>query len=553
MMNGKTHKHNRVTLIVIALAAFYCTLPLFFYRGLPNAADLAFHLFHADQFDRSLHEGVVYPRWVADSNNGYGSPNFIFYSPLSYYFVSFFRMFGLSLTVSMIISVWSGFFLSGLTMSAAAKKLFGETAGPPSAIVYQILPFHLTDLYVRFSFAELFAFAWFPLIFLCMHDTLNSRNKIAFAGLSISYAGLIMTHLVSGFIFTVVVSAFLVYCYFSENKKAVLKALLSLVVGLGLSSIYLIPVFFERKFVHISFIVKNAFGDYRKNFFFMWDKIQERLRAFYLPLHIGLILEVLLFLFIILLIRDRRRNLSAGNEENFFIFFFIFAFFLTTPLSEFLWSVIPGFSELQFPWRWMGVMEFMLCFLIGAVFSSGDTPGLQPPSRYKKAVVCLVIVLLGSSFIRVFGSDILPAASVEKALVETVTRDKAPTIEYAPIWANEMEKTLKEQNERVSVISGTATIQVAGWRPERRTININASTPTVLKIFTFYYPGWAAELDGSRKQIAIEKGTGAMMIDVPAGYHSLEMKFGETTLRYRAKIISLFSIVALVSCTLFLR
>ncbi|MGH9429226.1 MAG: hypothetical protein ACRD2L_23330, partial [Terriglobia bacterium] len=47
--------------------------------------DSVLHMSWVQQFSTSLAQGYWLPRWLPDSNGGYGSPVFIFYSPLVYY------------------------------------------------------------------------------------------------------------------------------------------------------------------------------------------------------------------------------------------------------------------------------------------------------------------------------------------------------------------------------------------------------------------------------------------------------------------------------------
>lgn len=532
-MQQYNRKRDIINIILFALIAFYCILPLVIHRGLPYIDDMVFHLFQADQFNKALEDGFIYPRWIPDANNGYGSANFIFYAPLSYYLVSITTLFTHSLPTAMIMVIWFSFFLSGITMSITTRKIFGEQGSLLPAIVYQILPFHLGDLYIRGTFAELVAFIWFPLVILFAYKILESRNKMAFIGLSISYAGLILTHLVSGFIFTLVIGAYLIYNYFLKNKKPLLKTLLSLILGLGLSSFYLIPVIFEKKFVQIDYIIKCPVGDYRKNFLFMWNKVQIILEHFYLSLHITVILEVILFLFIILVIQRNRGKLLNRLHVNFFMLLFLSAFILTTPLSKPLWDIVPGFPFLQFPWRWVMVMELSLCLLIGAAFSLREMPGFRLTDLKKRWIVYLMVALSLVSL-----NTILQGSHhISKISVSTVD-----VREYTPIWAGDMRKIMSEAKiEKVSAISGEALTDILEWKSEKRVVEINASTSTLLRIATFYYPGWEAEIDDNRANIMIEKESGAMLIDIPEGRHTVVLKFEDTPLRYYAKIISLVS------------
>lgn len=481
-----------IPLALLAITASFCTLPLFVNQSLPLAQDIVFHIFQADQFSKALNDGILYPRWISDANNGYGSPTFIFYAPLSYYFVSVINFLIPSLITSMIIVIWCGFFLSGVAMYLAASRMFGGHGSLLSAILYQIFPYHIFNLYIRGAFAELLAFIWFPLIILFIHKIFyTTDNKPAFAGLSISYAGLILTHLVSGFIFS------------------------------------------------IDHIINFFAGDYKKNFLFTSDKFQPEFLNFYLPLHAGVVVVSVLFLFVAI------KNLpTIHKQKHFFIFSFLTAFFLTIQLSRPIWDAIPEFKNLQFPWRWAPVMELSLCFLISGVFSRGN---------YKKDVIMRLIVYLMItisvlSFITVFKSKPLPDKFMNK-IADPIQFQLImdPVIEYIPVWATSLEEILAEkERDRVSVISGAAMSQIIEWRSEKRAISVKASEPSLLRIATFYFPGWEAEIDGKKTEIHIEKDTGAMLIDIPKGEHLLKLKFEDTPVRHYSKIIWVLSILLLI-------
>jgi hypothetical protein len=54
-------------------------------------------------------------------------------------------------------------------------------------------------------------------------------------------------------------------------------------------------------------------------------------------------------------------------------------------------------------------------------------------------------------------------------------------------------------------------------------------------------------LDRRAIPIRVEKGTGAMLLDVPAGRHEVLLRFGDTPLRRDAGIISLISLFMLAA------
>ena len=528
-----------VLIVMLGVTAFYCTMPLFLYHGLPHSHDIIFHLFYADRFKQALEDGLIYPRWIIDANNGYGGPHFIFYSPLSYYFSAAINFIFPSPVISMIIALWFSFFLSGLTMFSALMKQSGKAVSLLVAIGYQLIPFHIIDLYARGTYAELFAFIWFPLIISFMLRINERRNRINVIGLAISYAGLIMTHLVSGFMITFVVSIYLMYHFIlKKDKQVILNIVYAIIIGFGISSIYLIPVVFERQFVHIEYLLQCTVCDYTNNFLFTQEKLYI-LKQFFFRVHTSVIIEVILFFILILLIVRNRIGLVPSVSRGFFIILFMFSFLLTTPLSKPLWAIIPFFPILQFPWRWVIIMEISLCFLIGYTFSSESIPALTKLSFSKRIVLYIILILAVISSVMIFETPVFRKEFLTDITGKKIRNYLTPTIEYIPRSVN-IKKFMSEGTyEPVSFISGKGQYELLDWKSAKRVIKVKAATPVELRISTFYYPGWKATMDGIETPVRVEHLTGAMIIDIPEGEHILVMTFEDTLLRNIAKFISI--------------
>ena len=91
------------------------------------------------------------------------------------------------------------------------------------------------------------------------------------------------------------------------------------------------------------------------------------------------------------------------------------------------------------------------------------------------------------------------------------------------------------------------------WESEKRVIDIEVSKPALLRVATFYYPGWEASLDRKEVPIKIEQPSGAMLVEVPEGTHTLELRFLDTPLRYYARLISFLSLFFMVLLIYFFR
>lgn len=524
--------------LLFALTAVFCTFQPIIRQALPASHDISFHLFQAEQFASAIGDGIALPRWVAAANNGHGSPNFIFYAPFSYYFTALLSLVTGSVPASMIATIWFSFFFSGVGMFHAASRLAGREGALIAAVLYQLLPYHLLDLYARGTFAELFAFPWFPLILLCAHGIFEAEvGEYRFAiGLSLAYAGLILTHLVSGYMFTFVLFAYLAFNYLRYGSgKDLLLGLVATSVALALSSFYLLPAALEGKFVRIDYLVKCQVGDYRRNFLFLPRGYQEGLHGFYPMLHRVTVLNLVLFLAIIFALRKFQRQQQLSAQLAFFTTLFSVSLFLLTPLSAPLWQTVPGFPTLQFPWRWLSIMEVSSCILLAGLLSARARQGAAAPATIRPVWLCLTAIAAVSLLI------------VAKSNLTHETRPGAHVVarEYTPASVQNLERLLARRQERISTLEGTVSSEIRLWQGERRAVEVRATTPAVIRVGTSYYPGWEARLDGATVRIAAEKESGEMLIRVPQGSHNLTLEFTDTPLRLFGKSVSLAAAVTL--------
>jgi hypothetical protein len=81
-------------------------------------------------------------------------------------------------------------------------------------------------------------------------------------------------------------------------------------------------------------------------------------------------------------------------------------------------------------------------------------------------------------------------------------------------------------------------------------IEVEASIPGKLSLYSLYFPGWYSTVDGLKTQINPGTPYGQMEVYVPSGRHSVEFYWAETPLRKAADYISLVSLgVALLLFT----
>jgi len=543
------NKRN-IGIVLLAVSATLCVLPFITHQTILVGHDVKFHIFQSAQFYKAITSGKLIPNWALDANNGYGSANFLFYSPLSYYVVALFHFFIPSLIAAIICAIWTSFFLSGITMYLMIKRFTGRTTGLLCAVLYQIFPFHIFDLYLRATLGELFAFIWFPLIFIFLNEILYSENKhTAILGFSLSYAGLVLTHLVSAFIVSGIVIFYILLNYFNiSNRKSSTYALASFSLGLGLTSYFILPIIFEMSYVRIDYIHKYFFADYRKNFLLQLNTLYADFLTLNSPnrfiglLNIASVLELLLFLIVVYILLKKNMDISNIRRLRFSIYMFLLAFFMSTPLSMWLWDSLPLLNTIQFPWRFMAFMEVSLIFLI-AIFINEvmNERSFAKTGKFRNTLYVVSTLIIISLFTIFINNYELPQKTINSILYpEKYGYDSGLPREYTPVWAKEIEQILLQKApERVSVLSGTATTETISWQPESRILKVDARTSTLLRIATFYYPGWIAESNGKKVRIFIEKNSGTMLIDIKPGRHLLTLKFIDTPLRRTAKYLTL--------------
>ena len=125
------------------------------------------HLLRLFALDRTLRQGVVYPRWLFALAYGYGYPIFNYYPPLAAYVAEMLRLLGLGLVEAIRGTGVICVFAAILGAYALGAEFFHDTkhastAGILTAVAYVFFPYFLIDIYVRGAIAEVLAAAILP-------------------------------------------------------------------------------------------------------------------------------------------------------------------------------------------------------------------------------------------------------------------------------------------------------------------------------------------------------------------------------------------------------
>jgi len=568
-------------ILVVAFSLFAWApllTPVYFLK----AHDAAHSVFFLTEFHQGIQDGYLYPRWGPDHGLGYGYPTFVFYAPLPYYVAEVFHLLGAGPTAAIKITYALAFILSGLTMYAFVKRLWGPGAGLVSAVVYTYVPYRLVDTYVRCAFYESCAFVFFPLILLLFLELVETgqRRYLALAGLA--YAGLILTHIVTAFLFTplsMVYVLWLVLRQARQNLRQWLRlsgfSLAAAVLGLGLSAVFLLPIPVERNFIAQEQWTRATYS-YDQHFVYPF----QLLSAFWdygyavdgpedtMSLQLGLVAVTLTLMAIVLILRwesERRLNNEAyrilyapRGTVLLFLGLTLGIILAMLPPSLSLWRLLPVAALVQFPWRLLALTSFTLSVLAGAV-----APGLSSEAYRNQGVegererdsdtnpglyVLLLAVILAS-----FGYTLpeytelsprleTPAAPLDFELAHP---DMVSMVAYTqeqphstPLVAQYL---AGEPLVKAHALTEGATVEMVRHGGGSEEIIVRSSQKATIQFYTYYFPGWRGFVDGQEVPIRPEEPYGLITLDVPAGEHQVKIRFGDTPIRVVGKVISLLS------------
>lgn len=532
-------KKKCIITALLAISAIYATFPLILNKEFIGGGwDLSQHVNWADQVNKGFREGILYPRWLSLSNSGYGSPTMIFYSPLFYLLTGIVNLFVPSLIISLKIASFTGFFLSGVFMYILLRNFCSTTASIAGSIAYQLLPYHVFSFYAREAIAETFAFIWPPLIIHFAYKGFMEKLIANLVGMAFSYAGLILTHIASAYIFTFVIVCLSIFFFIGQRSfLSFLKFAIAMILAFLISAVYFIPMLFERKFVHIELMTK-IWGEFKYHLLFKNEGYFD----------IELILSIMSALLMISMmlsyyLRTKLKERHTLYIHAFFYLIFILSVYMSTPLSTPIWTLIQGLQTLVFPWRWMAISTFAVSVLIGITIDSLSLNAKKDTViRMLTAIFCVFI------FINFYLSSlyIIAARPMQNERLQQMLTERTDMATFRPIWHTQQKERdfATEGWIPVRFKHGDGNIEIVSWGSQSRIFHVNASSASIIRVSTFYYPGWTAFMNGNEISIEIEDESGAMLLSIPQGKSTVLLEFKDTPLRKFASWTSILSIIA---------
>lgn len=552
-------------LVVALLTATFAAWPLLTRPGLPTNTDADLHIYRTQQIMAAWEHRVLYPRWAPDFAFGFGYPVFNYYTPLTYHLgAAYGRFFGGPVAGVKFVLVISAY-LGAVGMYLFVRDHWNSVAGVVGAAAFALAPYTVyIDPHARGAAPETLALAFGPLTLWAFARLRRAAapGNIGLAALTL--AALILSHNLMSFVLTGLLVAWLaweaVYAHIVSDAGhrptwgTVWPSGVALLVGVCLTAFMWLPAILERNAVQF----QRAFVDVsRPEAALQFVGAQELLVPASttdlenLPVsgwkfRLGMPQWVLGGLGTLTIFRMRTRRSTT-------LFFAAAALALTglvLPASAALWKTVPLLTYLQLPWRLLGPATMALGVLAGAAARWADAFP-WPWGRLAFGVAGVAACMAGAIPVM----DPLPWADYgpvtpqrlfvferEGNIGTTAQNEFLPSSvktmpELQGALARSYDAGLVDKVNRAALPEETQ-VAVVEHGPQHDRFQISTPTGFALTLFTFYFPGWTAYVDGVKTPTAATDPEGFITFHVPAGAHDVLVRLEDTPLRRRGWLIS---------------
>lgn len=570
--------------IIILLAAAIATAPILLH-GSFCGDDLEFHAVSWFDAQQSWLHGIFYPHWMPSANYNAGEPRFIFYPPLTWMLGA---ALGFVLPWPFVPIALVFFFLAatGLAVRALALEALADAPATLAGCAALFSCFALFTAYERTAFAELAGGFWIPLLLLyALRDgdksatlmrraldgsTLPLALILAGCWLSDGPVGVMASYLL--------VAVAVVASAMARSWAHLLRASIAAALGLALPALYLIPAAHEQSWVDLHAAVDYPAFNIENNWLFA-HSADSLLAPFQYFIHRASIIAVVmigvaLLSLLVLFLRHKfaPQSSSARLTRQWAIplaLIPIVVVFLLFPISLPVWNLLPKLRFLQYPWRWILVVEApMAIFFAAAVWPSACAKRGQ---RLAVIALCAAFFLTTTVFAaRIFLRDCKEGDTVGELLdqyrggggLEGTDEYEPPDSDHWKIATNLPDACFASDSDTTLVVAATpdaiptwsvdqhscestATAEVR--QPEYMQIRTVAAHPGFLILRLLSYPAWRITVNGQPTSPADPRDDGLIAIPVPQGRVEVAVDWTTTPDVVAGRCVSAVALLLLIA------
>jgi hypothetical protein len=505
--------------------------------------------FRIQQLDKCIDDNQIPCRWVPDAGYQYGYPQFNYYPPSVYYLGAILHKVGIQYIDAVKVLFVLGYLISAIAMYVLVNSLFKDRwTGFVSSILYTYIPYKAVEVYVRGALSEFWALSFFPIILWSLYNLIKTERKKYLIWFSVSTALLLITHTLMSMIFAPVAIIWALYWIIIEKKKLLNKdVIMGGLLGFGLSAFFILPVLFERSFVHVESILSGYF-DYRQHFVSLFKIFLSREWGYgssgfpneLLNLSTGTIQWIAGIFAVVLGAFNIKKNKPIAILAFVLGGLELFVLFMMHMKSSFIWTLLPMLHWLQFPWRFLSISILLLSILSGILIHfSGKLKYVLG------AFLILAAVLLNISFFK--EKEWLNISDQEK--FSGMYWEKQLTIsifDYLPIYAKL--PPIVKAPDKPEVLEGVAKFEYYEKGSNWQSGKVDVTTENArLRIPLFDFPGMTVTSDGKvLKHVnddcrGQEFCLGLVTFDINKGEHNLRIELKDTPIRTIGNYLTVLS------------
>lgn len=522
-------------------------IDLFFHQGKHITFDGHVHMTTMAQFASALKDGEFPVTWANNFAN-YGLPLPIFAHQLPAYLGALFILLGFSVLGAYNLTLFLAVLLSSLFFYVFARKYAKANIALVAAILMNIVPYRIANIYIRGALPEILASVFYPLILLGIYQFNKEKKKIALVLIALAVFLLAITHPMMLLIFAIPSTIyFLATLEKKQWQKKILLALSAVILGVFSAAYYLIPLNVEIRYFYQGAIKAQINSEQFLNltnflssdwyYFYAHPGPRGNFIKFGLP-------EFSIFLLSLILLFKKLMEQKAKNWKIFFSknYFFLsqllitlIAIFLMLSVSEVLYFLIPGFASLQYPWRFLVLIQFSVPLLFLYL--------VKKISFFQKPLILFFIVtlMLIHRVPQLYGKNyaFLPE---EKFYFN---QSNLHSQNLNTVWSANSE-SYPVKTKQAEIIEGQGTLEIIELKNASRKYRVLAETELRLLDYTFYFPGWQVLANGEPVLVQFQdpEYRGLITYRLSPGEYELELVYLSSTVRLIAQIVSISALLA---------
>jgi hypothetical protein len=516
-----------------------------------------FHIYRAVVYSAARADGVLYPRWVQPINAGLGGPFFSLYPPLVYATMDVLHGAGLSHPMAWRLLVALAFVAASVGMFGLGLALLKRAdVAIAGAAFFAYNGFLLRDLFERGAPSGM-AVALFPAMLWLMLRFAERPSGMRLLLASLCLTAITLLHSQTAFLLIPLAGLLTVFLLVRDGFKRAVFALAPLIAGVLLAAFYMLP--FPSEVQQVQF--DNALGiDYT-------NPITNPLRLddiLTLPRSLDTGIDNnatdespggLIYAFVLLVglpviwNRWRQKRTAEAVLLAGLALLGLAVIWMQLDSATPVWSAFPSLGVFLFRWKLLGILGIITALIVSFALLRAR------PIVLAGLVVVYVSLQLGLAYPQLFYhyTRFAPAptiADMQRSALEhhafglSSFNEFLPVARIEPLTEMELEKVAASP---IETLPAGAAITAQHASTGLLELTISSPAPFAAALHILYFPGWAGYVDGQAQTLQAADATGYILMNVPAGVHTLTLKYEGTLLQHTGEAITLIALSILIA------